>query len=95
MGRRKKGECPGLRRHAAFGQGVVTLNGKDHYLGVWPEGEKDPPAAVQAEYDRKIAEWLTRGRRPPGRGCETPRQAGGRAVWSDGRPVVHRLPGTR
>jgi integrase len=64
MGRRKKGECPGLRRHVASGQGVVTLNGKDHYLGVWPGGEKGPPAAVRAEYDRTIAEWLARGRRP-------------------------------
>jgi integrase len=55
---------PSLRRHAASGQGVVTLSGKDHYLGRWPAGDKDPPAEVQAEYDRLIAEWRANGRRP-------------------------------
>jgi hypothetical protein len=71
MGRRKKGECPSLRRHVC-GQGIVTLNEHDHYLGVWPEGQRSPPGHVQAEYDRLIAEWLARGRMP------LPRPAGGR-----------------
>jgi integrase len=42
---------------------VVTLNGKDHYLGHWPEGQRNPPAAVRVEYDRLVAEWLANGRR--------------------------------
>jgi integrase len=64
MSRKKKGEHPSLRRHRARGLGVVTLNGVDVYLGRWPAGE-DAPAEVQAAYDRAIAEWLQRGRKPP------------------------------
>jgi integrase len=37
---------------------VVSLSGQDFYLG--PHGTK----ASKAEYDRQIAEWLARGRRP-------------------------------
>ena len=54
---------PSLRRHKPFSLGVVTLNGKDHYLGHWPEGHKNPPPDVQTAYDRLIAEWLAKGRR--------------------------------
>lgn len=43
---------PSYRRHKASGQAVVTLNGKDHYLG--PHGSK----VSRDEYDRLIAEWL-------------------------------------
>jgi hypothetical protein len=43
--------------------GVVTLNGKDHYLGPWPAGSKNPPDAVRQAYDQLIAEWLAAGRR--------------------------------
>jgi integrase len=53
---------PSLRRHKTHGLGVVTLNGHDHYLGPWPAGLHTPPAAVQAAYDRLIAEWLANGR---------------------------------
>jgi hypothetical protein len=35
---------------------VVTLNGKDHYLGAWKT------AASKAEYNRLIGEWLAAGR---------------------------------
>jgi integrase len=49
---------PKYRRHRASGQAVVTLNGRDHYLG--PYGTQ----ASRAEYDRLIGEWLTAGRRP-------------------------------
>jgi hypothetical protein len=35
---------------------VVTLNGKDHYLGVWKT------TASKAEYNRLIGEWLAAGR---------------------------------
>jgi site-specific recombinase XerD len=41
---------------------VVTLNGRDHYLGKWNTAES------RTEYDRLIAEWLTHGRQPPARG---------------------------
>ncbi len=47
---------PGYRKHRGSGQAIVTLNGKDHYLG--PHGSK----VSKNEYDRLIAEWLARGR---------------------------------
>jgi integrase len=49
---------PKYRRHRKSGQAVVTLNGRDHYLG--PHGTK----ASRVEYDRLMGEWLARGRRP-------------------------------
>lgn len=49
---------PRYRKHRASGQAVVTLSGQDFYLG--PHGTK----TSKAEYDRRIAEWLARGRRP-------------------------------
>jgi integrase len=45
---------------------VVTLKGRDHYLGPWPDGVRKAPAAVQAAYDALIAEWLGNGRRVAG-----------------------------
>jgi hypothetical protein len=51
---------PKYRRHKPTGQGVVTLNGKDHYLGKWKS------AASKAEYNRLIGEWLAAGRCLPG-----------------------------
>jgi hypothetical protein len=56
---------PSLRRHRPSGQGVVTLNGKDYYLGKWPADEETPPPLVKTAYDQKIAEWLAAGRRLP------------------------------
>ena len=53
-----------LRRHAASGQGIVTLSGRDYYLGPWPDGRKRPPGDVQDAYDCRIAEWRANGRRP-------------------------------
>ena len=47
---------PSYRRHAPSGQAVVTLNGRDFYLG--PHGSQ----ASKAEYDRLLGEWLTKGR---------------------------------
>jgi integrase len=47
---------PSYRHHKATGQAVVTLNGKDYYLGRY--GAKES----KAEYDRLIAEWLANGR---------------------------------
>ncbi|MFV2069345.1 MAG: tyrosine-type recombinase/integrase [Pirellulales bacterium] len=50
---------PKYRKHRATGQAVITLNGKDHYLG--PHGTK----VSKREYDRLIGEWQANGRRAP------------------------------
>ena len=50
---------PRYRKHRASGQAVVTLHGKDHYLG--PHNSK----TSIAEYDRLVGEYLARGRRAP------------------------------
>lgn len=50
---------PQYRKHKASGQAIVTLNGKDFYLG--PHGTK----ASKVEYDRLIGEWLENGRNLP------------------------------
>jgi integrase len=50
---------PKYRRHKATGQAVVTLSGKDFYLG--PHGSK----ASRMQYDRLVCEWLEAGRRLP------------------------------
>src|SRR5262245_11468911 len=52
---------PSYRHHKPSGQAVVTLNGRDHYLGAFGSPES------RARYDALIAEWLTAGRcvRPP------------------------------
>ena len=48
---------PKYRRHKASGQAVVTLSGKDCYLGPW--GSR----ASRYEYDRIVGEWIQNGRR--------------------------------
>ncbi len=45
---------------------VVTLNGKDHYLGPWPANQRQAPPTTREAYDRLIAEWLANGRRLSG-----------------------------
>ena len=47
---------PSYRHHKASGRAVVTLNGKDHYLGPWQSSES------KAEYNRLIAEWVAAGK---------------------------------
>ncbi|WP_422931507.1 hypothetical protein [Singulisphaera sp. PoT] len=47
---------PSYRLHKCTNQAVVTLNGKDHYLGRYGSNES------RAEYDRLIAHWLSNGR---------------------------------
>src|SRR4051794_14950677 len=47
---------PSYRLHAGTGQAVVTLNGKDIYLGKY-----DTPQSRE-QYGRLIAEWLTANR---------------------------------
>src|ERR1017187_9865219 len=47
---------PKYRPHRASGQAIVTLYGRDFYLG--PYGTK----ASKIEYDRLIGEWVAAGR---------------------------------
>jgi integrase len=47
---------PKYRKHKATGQAVVTLDGRDIYLGPWKT------KASLAEYDRLIGEWILGGR---------------------------------
>jgi integrase len=58
MARPKKGSIPSYRKHKPTGQAVVSLSGQDFYLGRF--GTK----VSLAEYDRQVAEWFARGRRP-------------------------------
>lgn len=50
---------PSYRLHKASGQAVVTLSGRDHYLG-----QHGSPESREA-YNRLIAEWLSAGRQSP------------------------------
>jgi hypothetical protein len=50
---------PSYRHHRPSRQAVVTLNGRDFYLGPWKSPES------RAEYDRLIAEWVSNGRQLP------------------------------
>lgn len=56
---------PSYRLHRPSGLAVVTLNGKDHYLG--PHGTPESRRA----YDRLVGGWIAAGRRPVD---ETPRE---------------------
>lgn len=56
MPKLESARVPKYSKHKASGQAVVTLAGRDHYLGRY--GTK----ASRAEYDRLIAEWLAAGR---------------------------------
>jgi len=47
---------PSYRKHKPTGQAVITLNGKDFYLGL--HGSK----ASKREYDRRVSEWLANDR---------------------------------
>lgn len=47
---------PKYRKHKASGQAIVTIAGKDHYLG--PHGTE----VSKMEYDRLVAQWLADGR---------------------------------
>ena len=56
---KRKTRTPSYRLHKPSGQAVVTLDGRDFYLGC------HNTKASRAEYDRLIAEWLASGRRLP------------------------------
>src|SRR5262245_8846918 len=53
------GKLPAYRKHKATGQAVVTLGGRDFYLGPWKS------AASKAEYYRVTREWLAGGGTAP------------------------------
>jgi integrase len=55
----RRSQSPSYRHHKPSGQAVVTLDGRDFYLGHWDSPES------HAEYDRRLAEWLTNGRKSP------------------------------
>lgn len=48
---------PRYRLHRASGQAVVTIGGRDHYLG--------PFGSDASHRDRLIAQWLADGRQTP------------------------------
>jgi integrase len=52
-------KIPSYRLHKPSGQAVVTLNGRDFYLGEWNS------AKSRAEFDRLLAEWLSNGHQLP------------------------------
>ncbi len=56
---RLSNSVPKYRKHRASGQAVVTLNGRDFYLG--PHNTK----ASRLEYDRLTSEWLANDRSLP------------------------------
>ena len=58
MPRRAGQSTPKYRKHKHSGQAIVTIAGRDYYLG--PHGTK----VSKLEYDRLIAEWLASGRSP-------------------------------
>ncbi len=64
MSRKPSQNPPPYRHHKPSDQAVVTLNGKDHYLGPFDS------EASHTEYDRLVAEWLAQGRRLPAQGEE-------------------------
>src|SRR3954467_567515 len=47
---------PKYRKHKASGQAVVTLSGRDFYLGPYDSLES------RSKYDRLITEWIANGR---------------------------------
>ncbi|MCG8404729.1 MAG: site-specific integrase [Phycisphaerales bacterium] len=54
-----KNKVPSYRRHKATGQAVVTLNGKDIYLGAYNSAES------REAYQTVLNEWLANHRRRP------------------------------
>jgi integrase len=50
--------APSYRLYRRTNQAVVTLSGKDHYLGPYGSPES------REKYERLVAEWLLNGRRP-------------------------------
>ncbi len=56
-------KIPGYRLHRSTGRAVVTVAGRDHYLG--KHGTRQTSPESWRAYDRLIAEYLHRGRQGP------------------------------
>jgi integrase len=78
-----RSDIPRYRQHKASGQAVVTLNGRDIYLGKFDSPES------RAKYEQVVADWLTRGRQLPVAGGELLMKEVVLGYWSDRTP---RLP---
>jgi hypothetical protein len=50
---------PSYRLHKPSGQAIVTLNGRDFYLGQWNSAES------RTEFERLLAEWLSNSHQLP------------------------------
>ena len=53
---------PKYRMHKASGQAVVSLSGKEVYLGPYSKSHRAPS---WQKYDRLVGEWKARGRQLP------------------------------
>jgi len=62
----KPPRIPSYRLYRRTGQAVVTIDGRDFYLG------EHGTVASRQEYDRLVSEWLARGRRGAATGESTP-----------------------
>src|SRR3954453_14259265 len=76
----RKASVPALRRHKPSGRAVVTLSGKDHYCGPWPDADSPAPSEAEAAYGDLVSRWLAGGRKPlgdrPAAGAASPMPAG-------------------
>lgn len=54
-----KVRIPKYRHHKAKDRAVVTIDGRDYYLGKYGSPES------KAEYDALVAQWMANGRRTP------------------------------
>jgi hypothetical protein len=83
-----KQRTPSYRKHKPTGQAVVTVNGRDHYLGKW-----NTKASLVA-YDRLIAEWLDNGRQLPSEAEVVTVASGIKAYWSHAKQHYRRADGS-
>jgi hypothetical protein len=60
---------PKYRKHRASGQAIVTIAGKDHYLGAYGS------ETSRHQYDRLIGEYLALNRQPHSHGVAEQRIA--------------------
>lgn len=79
-------ENPAYRHHKQSGNAVVTLDGRDHYLGPWKSKES------REKYDRLISEWLANGRRLPADGMAVVELAA--AYWRHVKEYYRKPDGT-
>jgi integrase len=60
-----KFSLPSYRHHKVSGHAIVTLSGKDHYLGPWQS------ESSKTEYKRLLAEWIAAGKTTTAMGIES------------------------